>query len=187
MHRLGVAESAAIEAAVQTSEKKNASCHSHYSQYYDDELRELIGERERDLIATYGYTFEQVESTAPPVTMPAFYSLDVGFRKLLDRERSFLLLRSGIDIAPLRQKVEQISDCEWAESGREKRFHAHRNTQSLILVNDNFRHVPPTYSPSYSRFEPELRPLLDSNADYYGGEGMVLRALRSEEHPSELQ
>src|SRR3546814_5426756 len=43
MHRLGVAESAAIEAALQTSEKKNASSHSHYSQYYDDELREQLG------------------------------------------------------------------------------------------------------------------------------------------------
>lgn len=177
MQRLGVAESAAIEATLNATEKKNSSSHSHYSHYYDDELRELIAEREQSLIAAYGYTFERVEAAAEPVELPAFYSFDVGFRKLLDRERNFLLLRSGIDIEPLRQQVAQISDQEWAESGREKKFYAHRKTQSLILASDDFKHLPPTYAPAFSRFEREIQPILESIASFYGGEGTVLRML----------
>ncbi len=177
MRRLGVAESDALEAALQTAEKKNASSHSHYSAYYDAELRELVAERERGLIDAYGYAFENLAGGAEPVPLPTFYSFDVGFRKLLNRERNFLLLRSQFDIAPLRQKVEQISEQEWAESGREKRFHAHRKTQSLILASDNFKHLPPTWFPAFSRFESELRPVLESIAHFYGGEGAVLRVL----------
>lgn len=177
IQRLGVAESAAIETALQAAEKKNASSHSHYSCYFDDELRELIAERDRGLIEAYGYSFERVEVATAAVALPAFYSFDVGFRKLLGRERNFLLLRSGIDIAPLRHKVEQITDREWAESGREKKYPAHRNTQSLILASDNFLHVPPTYFSAFSRFAPEVQPILSSISAFYGGAGTVLRML----------
>lgn len=177
MRRLGVAESAALEAALQTTEKKNSSSHSHYSHYYDAELRDLIAERERGLIETYGYSFEAVESIDDPVALPKFYSFDVGFRKLLDQSRNFLLLRSDLDIEPLRRKVEQISEQEWDGSGREQKFRVHRNTQSLILATDNFKHVPPTYSPLFDRFKDEVQPVLDSIASYYGGKGIVLRVL----------
>lgn len=177
MRRLGVAESATLEAALSAAEKKNTSSHSHYSCYYDAELRGLIAESERGLIETYGYSFEDVESAGDPVELPRFYSFDVGFRKLLDRSRNFLLLRSDFDITPLRRKVEQISEQEWAGSGREEKFRAHRNTRSLVLATDNFKHLPPTHSPIFSRFEDEVQPVLDSIADYYGGNGVVLRVL----------
>jgi hypothetical protein len=37
----------------------NASAHAHYSTYYDDALRDLIAERDADLIQAFGYRFEQ--------------------------------------------------------------------------------------------------------------------------------
>lgn len=43
-----------------------------------------------------------VEATTEPEELPAFNSFVVGFGKLLDRERNFLLLLSGIDNEPLR-------------------------------------------------------------------------------------
>lgn len=177
MRRLSVAEADAVAAALPTAERKNSSSHSHYSAYYDDELRELVGERERDLIAAYGYAFEQPAEPGPVIPLPEFYSWDVGFRKLLGRERNFLRLQSGFDIQPLRQKVAAISDQEWAESGREKQFQAHRMTQSLILASDQFRHLPPTWFPIASRFQSELQPILEAIGSFYGGDGQVLRAL----------
>ncbi|MGD9584443.1 MAG: aspartyl/asparaginyl beta-hydroxylase domain-containing protein [Lysobacterales bacterium] len=177
MRRLSVDEADALDATLRTAEKKNTSNHSHYSQYYDAELRELVGERERGLIDAYGYVFEDAAGVAEPVPLPAFYSYDVGFRKLLNRERNFLLLRAGFEIAPLRQKVAEISDQEWAASGREKQFHAHRHTQSIILASDNFKHLPPTWFPAFSRFESVLQPVLNVIAGFYGGDGAVLRVL----------
>jgi hypothetical protein len=177
MRRLGVAESDALESALQATEKKNASSHSHYAHYYDAELRELIAERERRLIDTYGYVFEAAEPSDAPVALPSFYSFDVGFRKLLDRSANFLLLRSDLDITPLRQKVEQLTEQDWAGSGREQKFHVHRHTASLILVTDNFKHLPPTNLPLFERFKNEVQPVLDTIADYYGNKGMFLRVL----------
>lgn len=177
MRRLGVAESDALESALQATEKKNASSHSHYSHYYDAELRELIAERERGLIDTYGYVFEAAEPSDAPVALPSFYSFDVGFRKLLDRSANFLLLRSDLDIAPLRQKVEQLTEQDWAGSGREQKFHVHRHTASLILATDNFKHLPPTYSPLFEHFKDEVQPVLDVIASFYGNKGMFLRVL----------
>lgn len=175
--RLGVAESAAMEAALQATEKKNSSSHSHYSCYFDSELRELIAERERGLIETYGYSFEDVANLDAPVPLPDFYSFDVGFRKLLGRAPNFLLLRSGVDITALRQKVEQLSAQDWEGSGREQKFRAHRHTASLILATDNFKHLPPTYSPLFDHFRHEVQPVLDTIANYYGNQGMFLRVL----------
>lgn len=177
MRRLGVAESAALEAALQATEKKNSSSHSHYSHYYDAALRELIAERERDMIDTYGYAFETKDEAGDVVPLPSFYSYDVGFRKLLNRSRNFLLLRSDIDITPLRQKVEQLSQQEWDGSGREQKFRVHRHTASLILATDNFKHLPPTYSPLFERFRDELQPVLDAINSFYGGKGTFLRVL----------
>ncbi len=177
MRKLGVAQADALDAALQTAERKNSSSHGHYSQYYDEETRALVGERERSLIEAYGYEFEAIESTGQTPELPAFYSFDVGFRKLLDRENNFLLISDTVDIAPLRAKVEQLSEKEWDSSGREEKFRAHRKTQSLILVSDDFKHLPPTYFPDYLRFEAELRPILQTIANFYGGEGALLRAI----------
>lgn len=177
MNELGVDESEKLSAVLGAMEKKNSSSHSHYSHYYDAELRDLIAERERGLIDTYGYAFETTESDAASVQLPNFYSYDVGFRKLLDRSSNFLQLRPDFDIEPLRRKVEEISDQEWTGSGREQKFLVHRNTRSLILVSDEFKHLPPTRFPIFDRFEQELKPIFETISDFYGGDGIILRAL----------
>ena len=77
----------------------------------------------------------------------------------------------------MRAKIEQISEQEWSGSGREARFNVHRHTRSLSLISDDFKHLPPTRSPIYQRFAKELQPILDTIASFYGGDGIVLRAL----------
>jgi hypothetical protein len=40
--------------------RRNASEHTSYASYYDDELRELVATRDRELIESYDYRFESV-------------------------------------------------------------------------------------------------------------------------------
>lgn len=44
-------------AAIREAEPINVSARRAYREYYDDELRELVRERARDIIGTYGYEF----------------------------------------------------------------------------------------------------------------------------------
>lgn len=41
------------------SDKKNTSDHRHYSSYYTNELKELVGSRDKNLIERYGYGFDE--------------------------------------------------------------------------------------------------------------------------------
>ena len=40
--------------------KVNKSPHSHYSEYYDDELREIIAEKDKMMLDRFGYVFENM-------------------------------------------------------------------------------------------------------------------------------
>lgn len=177
MDELEVAERAQLGAALQVGEKKNSSSHSHYSHYYDDALADLVARQEQGLIEEFGYRFERPAAVEQPVPLPGFYSREVGFRKLLDREQNFLRLASGVDIAPLLEVAAGVTEQEWAESKREQTYQAHHKTQSLVLLTDNFKHQPPTAAPSYPRFEHALAPILDCIRGYYGGDGSFLRIL----------
>ena len=50
----------AIERELGKRERKNTSLHSHYSHYYDEELRDLVARKKRSLIGNYDYQFEQI-------------------------------------------------------------------------------------------------------------------------------
>ena len=39
--------------------RRNASVRRHYSEYYDDELRDIVADRHRDEIEQLGYAFER--------------------------------------------------------------------------------------------------------------------------------
>jgi len=40
--------------------KINKSPHSHYSEYYDDELREIIAEKDKMMLDRFGYVLENM-------------------------------------------------------------------------------------------------------------------------------
>lgn len=53
---------AAMQRAIDELPPQNTSRRDHYSSYYDDELRQLVEERERPVLEHFGYRFEP----APP-------------------------------------------------------------------------------------------------------------------------
>ncbi|HKJ19760.1 MAG TPA: hypothetical protein VJ993_03775, partial [Woeseiaceae bacterium] len=55
LEQLGVDEVEAIRSALQSRERKNTSRHSHYSHYYDDELRALVRREDASLIDRFDY------------------------------------------------------------------------------------------------------------------------------------
>ena len=180
VERLGVAETEALAKALDKCERKNSSRHSHYSHYYDDELRQLIASKELPLIQRFGYRFETVGPSEGHVNAKSDPASDnhQEFRKLLGRATNFLLVNRDFDIRPLREKVMQITDDVWAESDRAERFQVHQDTQSVILIKfagglDN----EPEIQPHYAEFEEQLRPVVDHIASYYQDNGFVLRIL----------
>lgn len=65
--------------------------------------------------------------------------------------------------------IEKLDESAWdAESVRQQRYEAHRDTQTIPLVHDyDFRHIHPTRHPALSLFEPLIRPVLAIVADFY--------------------
>jgi len=180
VEQLGVAEADALDKALNHSKRKNSSRHSHYSHYYDDELRQLIASKEQHLIECFGYRFE----TVGPAEVQADPNADLtsdkhqGFRKLLGRANNFLLVNRDYDTRPLREKIVQITDEVWAESDRSERFKVHRQTQTVLLIKylDEIS-TKPEIQPPYAEFEELLRPVVDHIANYYQDNGFVLRIL----------
>lgn len=68
----------------------------------------------------------------------------------------------AVDVGPLRQLVLGLTAEDWdRETTRQRRYEAHRDTQSIGLVYDyDFRHVNPTRLPALRLFEPAMRPVL---------------------------
>ena len=100
------------------------------------------------------------------------------FSKLLGRERSYLLLHGDFDVEAIKNKVEHIPDATWLASQREEHFEAHRDTQSLVLINFfRSKHTKPDYRELYFEYENELKPVVDCIADYYQNNGFLVRML----------
>jgi tetratricopeptide (TPR) repeat protein len=180
MEQLGVAETAVIGESLAQSERKNTSRHSHYSHYYDNELRQLVADKERLLIERFDYQFETVGPTDIFANQQSDPETDGSqeFRKLLGRAKNFLLVNSGFDTGPLREKVLQIEEEVWAESDRSERFEVHRRTQSVPLIQfAEHLHDEPEPKPLYPEFEEVLRPIFDHIARYYQDNGFVVRTL----------
>ena len=180
MKQQSVEETETIKAEFDKRERKNVSRHSHYSHYYDDELRDLIGKKERLLIEKYDYKFESIRpfDIAYDVLDAPSLGPNGRFRKLLGRENSYLLLHNEFDVEAIRNRVERIPAATWLESGREKLFDVHKYTQSLQLVHfEDFKHEQPVYRELYDDLRNELEPLLDYIATYYQNNGFVVRLL----------
>lgn len=84
-----------------------------------------------------------------------------------------------VDIQPLQQQVAQLSEADWqCDAGRQQRFAAHRETQTLALLYDpDFRYTQPTRQPAFDRFAPELEPVLASIAQNFSTHSYLLRLL----------
>jgi len=180
IENLSVEEIDCVKSKFSFSPHLNSSKHSHYSCYYDDELKELIQVKEKQLIKLYDYEFNDQSSQLQVVQFPnSKTNVDENsFQKLLGKDSNFHLLKTDFDVEPLRTKLLQVPESTWNLSGREKRFEAHRHTQSLMLIYDeDFRHFNPTTLPLYEQFKVELAPLIKLISDYYQHNGFIIRII----------
>jgi tetratricopeptide (TPR) repeat protein len=180
MKQLAVEETETLRIELDQCERKNVSRHSHYSHYYDDELRDLVASKERGLIEKFDYDFVSMKPSNVAYEFPAnlYTGANQGFRKLLGRESSYLQLNGDFDAEAIRSKIENIPDAKWLEFGREKLFAVHKDTQSVLLVHfEDFKHEKPEYQELYFDLENELKPLIDYIADYYQNNGFIVRML----------
>ena len=180
MEQLSVEEAEAIREKFKLNPRLNESRHSHYSQYFGDELRELIARKEVFLIDKYGYEFEQASDCEAGIAFPSVQigGIQDNFRKLSGRGSNFLLLRSKFDVKSIINRLAQIPQDAWGDSDRAHQFEIHGQTQALLLVyDDDFRHCNPTTLDIYSQFENELKPLLDFIAEYFHHDGFVVRLI----------
>jgi Tfp pilus assembly protein PilF len=180
LERLGVAETEAIRDTLQSRERKNTSRHSHYSHYYDDELRELIGRKDADLIDRFDYEFESIKPPGKSYEFPGPENLtgSINPEKLLGREKNFLQLCSDFDVSSILEKVGDIPTEKWTESGRERLFAVHKDTQSIQLVHfEDFQYLKPAYRELYSELEVVMQPVINYISDYYRDNGFVVRMI----------
>ncbi len=180
MQQLNVSETTALREALQQRGRKNASRHSHYSHYYDDDLRDLVSRQDGSLIERFDYHFENVKPSGRSYAFPedTYTNAQHGFRKLLGREDNFLQLHSDFDVTAIRERVEQIPAEQWLKSERERLFAVHKDTQSLQLVHfEDYRYQRPEYQSLYSDLENELLPVVDYIAHYYQNNGFVVRMI----------
>ena len=180
MEQLVVKETEALRAEFDKRERKNFSRRSHYSHYYDDELRDLVASEERRLIERFDYEFESIKPLGVSYEFPddAYSTTNDGFRKLLGRADNFLKLNDNFDVAAIRTAVDQIPAARWLESGREQLFAVHRDTQSLKLVHfEDYQYEKPEYLELFSELEDELKPVVDFVASYYQNNGFIVRMI----------
>ena len=178
MKQLSVEETDALQTKLEMRERKNVSRHSHYSHYYDNELRDLVASKERALIEKYGYEFECIKPPDAVYDYPAdmYTGANKEFRKLLGRESNFLQLHHNFDVEALRKKIEEIPAARWLESERERLFAVHKDTQSVLLVLfEDFKHERPEFLEFYFELQNELKPLVDRVAGYYQNNGFIVR------------
>lgn len=180
MRQLNVGEAAALQETLQQRQRKNVSRHTHYSHYYDDELRDLVGRQDRSLIERFDYHFASVRPSGVSYDFPehTYTNAQHSFQKLLGREDNFLQLQSDFDVTSIRKKVEQIPAEQWLQSERERLFAVHKDTQSLKLVHfEDYKFQKPEYQALYSELEDEVRPVVDYIADYYRNNGFIVRMI----------
>ncbi|MGI9202477.1 MAG: tetratricopeptide repeat protein [Woeseiaceae bacterium] len=180
MEQLAVPELESLRAELDESGRRNASRHSHYSHYYDGELRDLVAEKDRALIENFDYQFESIRPDGISYEFPAdiYTGPDQGFKKLLGRESNFLKLHDNFDVGPLQKRIETIPAAKWLESERERLFDVHRDTQALLLVHfEDFKYEKPDYRELYFELQNELHPLVDYVSSYYKNNGFIVRLL----------
>ena len=180
MEQLAVEERDCIRQEFSKVGRSNSSRHQHYSAYYDDELMQLLAEKERSLIDHFGYSFEDNHLSRGSIKFPIAEttSFHRDFQKPSGNSKNFLLLKEDYDVGSIIDALEQLPPSAWLKSARDQRYEAHRNTQALNLIYDSdFRHVDPTYHDLYEYFESELQPLIDLVSNFYQTDGFVVRLI----------
>ena len=73
------------------------------------------------------------------------------------------------NIEPVKALIESLTEEEWnAESIRQQRYEAHKDTQLVPLVHDyDFRHTNPTRHPALEKSAGVIRPILAITADFF--------------------
>jgi hypothetical protein len=173
MRELGVAEAAAMTSRLRSVKRRNSSSHSHYSHYYDDELRDLVRVKEAGLIQRYGYEFEN-QSTSSPI-------VDIGggqlHPKVFSTQQNFYCIGSIDKLEPLLEKVAQLTEQDWSVSDRQTVFDIHQKTKSIKIIFEDMSHTVPEKTEFHSQFESVLKPVLTQLQKAFGEDGTFVRII----------
>jgi hypothetical protein len=173
MNLLEVREAGEFLAALDQQPRKNSSARGHYAHYYDDELRDLVAEKEESIIQRFCYEFE-----APPENSPA-PPLAPGKRvkKVGDQRVNFLSICEIQDVSALKAKVAELTEADWAESDRHTQFDIHKETQSIQLLGDDMSHTLPQKTRYFDLLADDVAPIIERLKEHFGHQGVFLRAL----------
>ena len=152
--------------------------HSHYSYYYDEELRDLITQKEAALISKFDYKFIDQKQVTNSSIIPI--PQQQPFAKVLGTTENFVKLGLVTNMEPLINLVNQLSEEEWAGNSRVDPYNMHHQTHSVPLLYDNLEHIEPEEHTLYPRFRGELKPILDHILNIYGNEdkgGLIIRVV----------
>ena len=173
MDQLEVPEAATMASILKSVKPRNTSKHSHYSHYYDDELRELVSIKEAELIDIYGYEFEfdkpndRIVDIAGGELHPKVFSTQNNFYRIGNIDNLELLL----------EKVNQLTEKDWAASDRETVFDIHQKTKSIKMVFEDMSHTRPEKTAFYSQFESVVKPVLMQLEKVFGEGGTFVRII----------
>mgnify|MGYP000073411103 CR=1 FL=1 len=171
--RFDVPEAPAIRQCLNAQPIKNASARSHYCHYFDDELRELVADKEQAIIDRFGFTFEHETANAPIMMIdnPLRHS------KVGGSQENFRHLGFVADLQPLKATVMGLAEDVWSLSDRQTVFDIHKETQSINLAFEDMSHTAPTYGPLYAHLASALAPILAALERVFGPDGTFVRIL----------
>jgi hypothetical protein len=170
---LQVPEAGNILAALNQQPRKNSSARGHYAHYYDDELRDLVAEKEFSIVQRFEYAFEEPpqNSSAPPLA-PGQRVKKVGNLRV-----NFLKICENQDVSELKAKVAQLTENDWAQSDRHSQFDIHKETQSIQLLGDDMSHTPPQKTRYFDLLAADVAPIIERLKGHFGREGVFIRVL----------
>ena len=173
MSELQVPEAGNILAALNQQPRKNSSARGHYAHYYDDELRDLVAEKEFSIVQRFEYAFEEPpqNSSAPPLA-PGKRVKKVGNQRV-----NFLKICENQDVSEIKAKVAQLTEADWAQSDRHAQFDIHKETQSIQLLGDDMSHTPPQKTRYFDLLAADVAPIIERLKGHFGREGVFIRVL----------
>ena len=173
MSELQVPEAGNILAALNQQPRKNSSARGHYAHYYDDELRDLVAEKEHWIIQRFNYAFEAPPQNSPaPPLAPGRRVTKVGSQRV-----NFLRICENQDVSELKAKVAQLTEADWAQSDRHTQFYIHKETQSIQLLGDDMSHTPPQKTRYFDLLAADVAPIIERLRDHFGHKGVFIRVL----------
>ncbi len=173
LESLGVDEAMAVKAYLRDQPLVNASRRSHYSHYYDHELRELVRSKEQRMLTRFCYEFEQCPAGEPRINIDALQRVP----KLNGSAGNFLKIGQIIEVESLATALRELPNAVWTESDRQAVFDVHRATQTIQLLSDDMSHTLPTKGRLHKMFEPLIKPILDQLTNHFGPGGTFIRIL----------